>query len=325
MLRTAKGLLHAAIGLLAVIGISDASAQSYPAKPVRLMVGFAPGGGTDVTARIFAQKLTGQLGQPMVVENRSGAAGSLAAAEVAKSPPDGYRLLMVASSTFINTVLSANPSYSFERDFTPLTFVTISPLVLVVHPSVPARTASDLVTLARSRPGQLNFGSDGIGGTSHLAGELFNMLSKVKLLHVPFKGNADTAMAIAGGQIDIGFPSLASATPLMTAGKFRALAITSLKRSQLMLSLPTLDESGLPGYDLVSWFGFLGPAGLPKPIVDKLHAVSVAVANAPDVREALAKQGVEVETKSPEEFAAFMRDQAVQISRLGKVANIKLD
>jgi tripartite-type tricarboxylate transporter receptor subunit TctC len=325
MFRRAKDWRHALIGLCALSGVSGAWAQTYPTKPVRLMVGFAPGGGTDVTARTFAQKLTAQLGQAVVVENRSGAAGSLAAAEVAKSPPDGYRLLMLASGTLINTALSANPPYNLERDFTPIALVTISPLVLVVHPSVPVRTASELVTLARTQPGKLNFGSDGVGATSHLAGELYNMLAKVKLVHVPFKGNSDAAMALASGQIDIGFPSLASATPLLTVGKFRALAVTSLKRSSLMPSLPSLDESGVRGYDVVAWFGFLGPAGLPKPILEKLHSAIVSVANAPDTREAIKQQGLEIQTTTPEQFGVFMREQIVQIARLGKVANIKLE
>lgn len=322
---TSKELAHAAIGLLALIGAAGAAAQTYPVKPVRLMVGFAPGGGTDVTARIFAQKMSAQLGQQVVVENRAGAAGAIAAEQVAKSPPDGYRLLMLASGTFIHTVLTANPPYNLERDFSPIAFVTISPLVLVVHPSVPARSVSELVAIVRKTPGRLNFGSDGVGGTSHLAGELFNILAKVKMVHVPFRGGAESAMALASGQIDVNLPSLASATPMLNAGRIRALAVTSLKRSQLMPSLPTLDESGLRGYDLVSWFGFLGPAGLPRPIVDRLHAVSVSVANQADVREALAKQGLEVETKTPEQFATFMRELALQIAQLGKVASIKME
>ena len=269
--------------------------------------------------------MTAQLGQSVVIENRPGAAGSIAAGELAKSAPDGYRLLMVASGTFIHDVLSANMSYSLERDFAPISLVTISPLVLVIHPSLPARSVNDLVVFARSRPGQLSYGSDGVGATSHLGGELFNMLAKVKIVHVPYKGNAETALALASGQIEVGFPSMASAMPLFSAGKFRALAVTSIKRSSLAPSLPTLDESGLRGYNLIAWFGVLAPAGTPKSIVDRLNAVIANVAGSPDAKETVGKQGLEIEISSPEQFAAFMRESVTQISRLGKEANIKLD
>lgn len=325
MLRMGKSLRFTAIGLFALIGMSGAWAQSYPTKPVRMVVGFAVGGGTDVTARYFAQKMSAQLGQSVVVENRAGAAGSIAAEQVAKSEPDGYRVLMVASGTFIHDVLSTNVPYSLERDFAPVSLVTISPLVLVIHPSLPVRSVDELIALARSKPGRLNFGSDGVGATSHLAGELFNLMAKVKLVHVPFKGNADSALALASGQIEVGFPSVASATPLLGAGKLRALAVTSLKRSALLPALPTFDESGLRGYELIAWFGVLAPAGTPKSIIDRLNAVIATVADAPETREAVGKQGLEIQTSSPEQFATFMRESGVQISRLGKEANIKLE
>ena len=325
MLKMKKGLCHAAVGLLALSGVSGAWAQSYPVKPVRLLVGFAVGGGTDVTARFFAQNMTGPLGQPVVVENRTGAAGSIAAEQVAKSPPDGYRLLMIASGTFIHDVLSTNVPYSLERDLAPISLVTVAPMILVVHPSVPARNAGELIALARSMPGRLNYGSDGVGATSHLVGELFNMQAKVKLVHVPFKGNADASLALASGQVDVAFPSIASATPLLSSGKFRPLAVTSLKRSSLAPGVPTLDESGLRGYEVIAWFGVLAPAGTPKPIIDKLNAVIVSVANAPDAKEVVAKQGLEIRTGTPEQFATFLRESWRQIEQLGKLANIKLE
>jgi len=314
-----------AAGAFALLATVAVHGQSYPVKPVRMMVGFATGGGTDVTARFFAQKMSVPLGQSVVVENRPGAAGSIAAEQVAKSPPDGYRLLMIASGTFIHAALSTKTSYDIEKDFAPISFVTISPLLLVVHPSLPTRNVAELVALARRQPGQLSFGSDGVGATSHLGGELFNMLAKVKTVHVPFKGNADAALALASGQIEIGFPSIASATPLLSAGKFRALAVTSLKRSSLMPQLPTLDESGLPGYDVIAWFGVLAPAGTPKPIIDRLQAVIVEVASAPDAKETVAKQGLEIQTSPPEQFAAFMRQQWKTIRELGRIANVKLE
>jgi tripartite-type tricarboxylate transporter receptor subunit TctC len=325
MSRMKRGVRLAAFGLCATIAAPAAWAQAYPVKPVRMMVGFATGGGTDVTARYFAQKMTERLGQSVVVENRPGAAGSIAAEQVAKSPPDGYRLLMIASGTFIHAALSTKIAYNLERDFAPVSLVTISPLVLVVHPSLPVKRVGELLTFVRQRPGQLSYGSDGVGATSHLAGELFNMLGKVKLVHVPYKGNADAALALASGQIEVGFPSIASAMPLFTAGKFRALAVTSPKRSSLAPDLPTLNESGLKGYDVIAWFGVLAPAGTPRPIIDRLNSVLGSVANAPEAKEAVGKQGLEIETSTPEQFAAFMRESNVTITRLGKEANIRLE
>lgn len=324
-MRGARSLAYAAIAALALIGISGASAQTYPSKPIRVVVGFAPGGGTDVTARLIAQKMSAQLGQPVVVENRPGAAGSIAAEQVAKSPPDGYRLLMVASTTFIYAVLKPNLPYSLDRDLTPVSLVTTAPLVLVVHPSVPARNVKELIALARSRPGQLNYGSDGIGGTTNLAGELFNLMGKVKLVHVPYKGGSESAVALASGQIDVNFPSLPAALPLFGAGKFRALAVTSTKRSSFLPSVPTLDESGLRGYDVLTWYGLLAPAGVPKPVIAQLNTAVAKVANTPDMTEAIRKQGMEVQTNSPEQFSAFMRDLSAQISRLAKATDFKMD
>jgi tripartite-type tricarboxylate transporter receptor subunit TctC len=320
-LRLPTALL--AIFLCAVV--TGAFAQSYPTEPVRLMVGFAPGGGTDVTARIFAQKVGEKLGQPMVVENRSGASGSIAADMVSKAKPDGYRLVLVASGTFIHGVLSTTVPYNIVRDFTPITFVTQAPLVLVTGPSVSVRNFNELMELARTKPGGLTYGSDGIGATSHLAGELFNTLGKVKLVHVPFKGNAEGLAAIVGGQVDLGFPSLATATPMLQAGKLRAIAVTSAQRSALLPDVPTLDELGLRGFDIVAWFGFEGPPGLPKPIVDKLNTAISEVARSPEIKEVVAKQGLEVHLRGPEQFAAYVREQAAVISQLGKDSSIKLE
>jgi len=304
---------------------SEALAQSYPNKPVRLLVGFAPGGGTDVTSRLVAQKLTQHLGQPVVVENRAGAAGAIAAEYVAKSPADGYTLLMVASGTFINSVLRVHLSYDMEPNLVPVSLVTTAPLVLLVHPSVPARGVKELIALARSRPGKLNYGSDGVGGTTHLAGELFNVMAKVKLVHVPYKGAADSVIATASGQIDMNFPSVTAAMPLLGTGKLRALAVTSARRSSLLPSIPTLDESGLPGYDLSAWYGVLAPAAVPKDIIAQLNAAIIKVVNTPEMKEAINKQGIEPQTNSPEQFTAFMRSLSAQIDKLVKLAGLKIE
>lgn len=317
--------LLAAAGFLPLVQGAWAQGPAFPSRPVRLTVGFATGGGTDVAARLFAQKLTTALGQPVVVENRTGAAGSIAAGEVLKAEPDGHRLLMLASTTFIHAALSTRVSYQIERDFTPISMAAYSPLVLVAGPSVTARNVPELIAFARAHPGKLSFGSDGIGGTSHLAGELFNLLGKVRTTHIPFKGNSDAAIAIAGGQVDIGYPSLASAHALLQAGKYRALAVTSLRRSELMPQLATLDELGLKGLDLAAWFGFVGPAGMNEAVVEKLRAAIAAVAAAPDMKEALNKQVLEVMLSTPQELTAYFRQQNEIITRLGREADIRLE
>jgi tripartite-type tricarboxylate transporter receptor subunit TctC len=287
-----------------------------------MLVGFAPGGGTDVTSRLVAQKLTQHLGQTVVVENRPGASGSIAAEYVARSTADGYTLLMVASTTFINAVLR---NQKLERNLVPVSLVTVAPLVLVVHPSVPARDIKELITLARSRPGKLNYGSDGIGGTPHLAGELFNLMAKVKLVHIPFKGGAESSIATASGQVDLNFPSAPAAMPFLTAGKFRALAVTTTKRSSLMPSIPTLDESALPGFDISTWYGVLAPAAVPKDVIAQLNAAIIKVVNTAEMKEVISKQGMETQTNSPEEFAEYMRALAAQIAKLVELSGMKAE
>jgi len=302
-----------------------AGAQTFPNKPIRLMVGFPPGGGTDITARLLAAKLGDHLGQPVVVENRPGAAGTIAAKQIAKSEPDGYRILMTASGTFIHSVLSSGPAYNIESELTPISMVSVSPLVVMVGSSVPVRDIGELIELARSKSGQMTFGSDGIGSTGHLAGELFNSMAKVKMLHVPYKGSGDVVVALASGQVDVIFPSMAAATPLLKSGKFRALAVTSIKRSTLLPSIPSLDESGLSGFDLVAWFALVGPVGMPQAVVEKLNAAIIKVVGESDVKDTVGKQGMELQAGSPEMFSKYLRESGASISRLGKQANIKLE
>ena len=301
---------------------SDAPAQSYPSKPIRILVGFAPGGGTDVTARLVAQKLSAELGQSVVVENRSGASGMIAADYVARQPADGYTLLMVASTTLINSVLRGK---SLEPDFDPVSLVTTAPLVLVVHPSVPARDVKQLIALARSRPGKLVFGSDGVGGTTHLAVELFSQMAKVKLVHVPYKGAGDTVVATASGQVDMTMASAPAALPLLRAGKYRALAVSSAKRSSLLPEIPSMAEAALPGYEVPTFFGLIAPKGVPKDIIAKFNAAVVKVANTSEIKAAINKQGMEAQTNTPEQFTAFMRRMSKQVAELGKSAGIKLE
>lgn len=321
-----RALLRAAlIALVLPLGWSIAVAQPYPTKPIRLLVGFAPGGGTDVTSRLFATKMSDRLGQPVVVENRAGASGSIAADMIAKSEPDGYRLLMMASATFIHGVLSSNPPYNVVKDFTPITFLTQAPLVLVVNSSSKVQTLKELIDQARAKPDGITYASDGIGATSHLAGELFGSMTGLKLIHAPFKGNAESITALLSDQIDIGFPSMASAMPMLQAGKLRALAVTSAQRSTLLPNVPALNELGLTGFDISAWYGVVGPPGLPKPIVDKLNTVITEVANLPEMKEIVNKQGLEMKVRDPAQFASFVREQEPMFSKLGKASNIKMN
>ena len=299
----------------------DAPAQSYPSKPIRIVVGFSPGGGTDVTARLVAQKLSVELGHSVVVENRTGAAGLIAGDYVARQPADGYTLLMVASTTLINSVLRGK---SLEPDFAPVSLVTTAPLVLVVHPSVPARDVKQLIALARSRPGALVFGSDGVGGTTHLAFELFSEMAKVKLVHVPYKGAGDSVVGVVSGQVDMNMASAPATLPLLRAGKYRALAVSSEKRYSLLPSIPSISEAALPGFDLISFFGLLAPKTVPKDIIARVNAAVIKVVNTPELIEAINKQGMEAQTNSPEQFTEFMRTMSAQIARLGKSSGIEL-
>lgn len=318
-------LCSALVAIAAHAGLATAQAQPYPNKPVRLLVGFAPGGGTDVTSRLFATKIGEKLGQPMVVENRAGAAGSIAADLIAKSDPDGYRLLMMASATFIHGVLSSKVPYNVTRDFTPITFLTMAPLVLVVGQDNKARNLDELIAWARAKPDGITYASDGVGATSHLAGELFQSMTKLKLIHAPFKGNAEALPALISGQIDIGFPSMATVMPMLQSGKLRAIAVTSGQRSTLLPDVPSLDELGLRGFDISAWYAVMGPPGMSKPVVDKLNAVITEVASAPDMKELLSKQGLELQLRGPEAFATYIKGQEAMYSKLGKESSIKMD
>ncbi len=311
-------------GFAACVDLSGESlAQTYPTKPVRMLVGYAPGGGTDVTARLIAQQLAEELGQPVVVENRTGAAATIAAARVASSPADGYTLLMMAAADTAQPALRALP-YQLERDLAPVSLVVRGPAyVLVVHPSLPARNVKDLITLAQSRPGQLNYASSGVGSQAHLAGELFNSMANVRLVHVPFKIITEAALAVLNGDVFMGFPSVPAVLPLLEPGKLRALAVTSAKRASVMPSVPTLDESGFRGYDRSGWYGILGPAAVPKGIIAQLNAAIAKVVNTPDMKQAFSKQGLEAQTGTPDEFAALIRAEVIQSAKLVKLAGVK--
>jgi tripartite-type tricarboxylate transporter receptor subunit TctC len=290
-----------------------------------VILGTAAGGTGDISARMLTQKMAESLGQPIVVETRPGAGGAIADEAVARSQPDGHTLLYAAGAITTLPALRAKLPYDVERDFAPISLVVITVFTLAVHPSVPVRDAQGLVSLARARPGQLTFGSPGVGTSAHLAGEAFLMMAGVKMLHVPYKGAPEAIIGVVGGQIDVGVPTVTTALPLVNQGKLKVLAVTALNRSALMPSIPTLDESGLRGYQRAGWNGFLAPAGVPREIVTRLNTLIVKTANAPEMKEALVKHGFEVQTTTPEEFAAFIRSERAQNAKLVKFAGIKAE
>ncbi len=324
-MRKSERNLLAGIVACASFFAFDSLAQSYPVKPIRMIVGFAAGGATDATARMVAQKLSEHLSQPVVVENRTGAGGSIATERVATSPADGYTLLLMPASGPIDSVLRPKLPYDLTRDFAPVSLVVIGPYMLVIHPSVPARNVKELTALAWSQPGKLSYGSAGVGSSAHFANALFNSMAKLNIVHVPYKGGAESVIANAAGEVDLNFASINTVLPLLEAGKLRPLAVTSARRSSLMPLIPTLDESGLPGYDRVGWWGVLAPAGAPKDIIAQLNAIIAKAVSTSEMKKSLNKLGFEPQTSTPEQFAALIRNEIAQNARLIKTAGVKAD
>ena len=302
---------------------AQACAQSYPAKPVRLVVPFAAGGSTDIIARVLGQKLNEMWGQPVLVDNRAGGSTVIGTEIVAKAPPDGHTLLVTPAPFTIVPSLVPKLPYDPHKDFEPITLINTTPLVVVVHPGVPARSIKELVALARSRPGVLNYGSSGSGGSNHLAGELFNAMAGVNMVHVPYKGNAPALTDLVGGHVDAVFNGLTSALPLIRSGKLRALGVTSLNRSGSLPDLPTLDEAGLKGFQAVAWNGLSAPARTPKSVIDRINADVLKVIRAPELMEKLKAEGSDPVGSSVESYAKFLRDEIQKWSKVIRAANIK--
>lgn len=304
---------------------ANAPAQTYPVKPIRLVFGYTAGGAGDVGARLLAQKLSEYLGQNVVVENRPGAGGAIADELVAKSPADGYTLLYAAGSTTILPALRPKLPYNVERDFAPVSMVMITSFALAVHPSVPVGDVKGLITLARSQPGKLTFSTPGVGSSSHFAGEVFKMMADVNMLHVPYRGAPEATTAVIAGEVDVNFPSVTGALPFVKTGRLKALAVSSAQRAPTLPSVPTLNEAGLTGYERAGWNGVLAPAGVPKEIIARLNAAIVKAVNTSEMQEAILKQGLVAQTGTPEEFAAFIRDQLAQNAKVVKFAGIKTE
>ena len=298
----------------------------YPSRPVRFIVPFPPGGGNDTMARTIGNQLAAALGQQFVVDNRPGAGGLIGAETAAHAVPDGYTLFLggVASHGILPN-LQPKLGYDPVKDFSPVSLIAAAPLILVVHPAVPVRSVKELVQFAKAKPGQLNFASNGTGGSSHLAAELFKMMSATDMVHVPYKGLSPALTDLLSGQVQLMFSSTVAMLPLVRAGRLRPLAMTSAKRSAAMPDLPTVAEAGVPGYETVSWYGVLAPAGTPKPIIDRLNREIARAVQLPDVRERMMSEGAEPAGGSPAEFAAHIKRELVRWSQVIKQARIKPD
>ena len=304
------------------IALSPAIAQSYPAKPIKIVVAYPAGGPNDLSARTVGQKLTEALGQPVVVDNRAGAAGNIGSQFVAKSPPDGYTLLNGASALTIAPAITKNLGYDVARDFAPISLTAISAFVLAVHPSVPANSIKELIALARARPRQLTYASSGVGAPPHLAGEMLKGMARIEVLHVPYKGVGQSISDLVGGQIDMMFTSPPNALPQVKAGRLKALAVSTAKRSALLPDVPTISESGVPGFEIGTWFGLLAPADTPAAIVSRLNAAVVAIVSTPEFREKLSAQGMDAVSSTPEQFAAHIRSELAKFAKIVQAAKI---
>jgi tripartite-type tricarboxylate transporter receptor subunit TctC len=302
--------------------VFSAQAQPYPTKPIRLIVPLAAGGSMDIIARGVAQKLTERLGQTVIVDNRPGAGGSIGAELTAHAVPDGYTLMM-ASASYVTHALLYRAPYHPIRDFAPITQVSAQPYVLVLHPSVPATTTGELITYARSKPRALNYASSGNGGLIHLTGELFNAMTGVSLVHVPYKGMAAAYPDMLAGQVQIGFPSTVSALPHIKSGKLRALAVTSRVRAKILPDLPPLHEAGVPGFNVTQWYGMLAPAGTPPIIVERMQREVAALLTQPDVIARMAADGSEPVSSTPSEFATHIKSEFAKWDGVIRQANIR--
>jgi tripartite-type tricarboxylate transporter receptor subunit TctC len=322
-----RTLIAAALAAASLAVPAAASAQQWPGKPIRLLVGFAPGGGTDIVARALGPKMSEILGQQIIVENRAGAAGTIAADLVAKSPPDGYTLLAGhANSNAIAPHVFSKTPFDPITDFTPITYIGYVPNILVVHPSVPAKSVEELVALARSKPGAMSYASSGVGSTQHLAGALFNQISGTQMNHVPYKGSGPAIVDLLAGQVNANFDTMPPVLPHIRDGKLRALAISTPKRLAQLPDVPTFDEKGIRGFDVTNWYSVMGPKGLPADIVARVDdAVKRAMAD-PEVRAKLDPQGVQFGgPATPAAFAEFIRAENAKYAKLVRELNVKAE
>ena len=320
LIRLATSLVAA--GVLAISPMT-ASAQDYPSKSVKIIVPFAPGGTTDMLARVVAQQLSESLGQSVIVENKPGAATNIGADTVAKAAPDGHTLLMGTLAVVVNPAMFPSMPYAWDKDLHPVTMIGFVPNLLVVNPSLPVNSVAELISYGKANPGKLTFGSAGSGGAVHLSGELFKIMSGIDMVHVPYKGSAPAVTDLIGGRLDLMFDNLPSVLPHVRSGKLRGLAVTSPKASSAAPDFPSIADSGLPGYEMLPWNGIFAPAGTPEHIVSRLHVEIKKILSKPEVKEQLGSRGVELVGDTPQEFAAFLKRESQRWQDLVRKAGIK--
>jgi tripartite-type tricarboxylate transporter receptor subunit TctC len=325
MNRTVRRVARLAACVLALALPLGAHAQAWPSKPIKYIVPFPPAGATDITARVVADKLAPALGQPVVVENKPGAAGNVGTEFVAKSAPDGYTILQVTVAQSISASLYAKLGYDLQKDLIPVALVANVPNVMVVHPSVPAKSVKEFIDLAKASPGKINFASSGSGTSIHMSAEMFKMLAGVDIVHVPYKGSAAALNDLLGGQVSVMFDNLPPSMPHIKSGKLRALAVTTTQRYPGLPDVPTMQEAGVAGYDAAAWFGILAPAGTPRDVVTKLNAEVNRIVMLPDVRERFDQQGAVPNPGTPEQFGAFIKSEIEKWSKVVKASGAKVE
>ncbi len=319
-----RNILYAGIALPALLG-GPAHAQDYPHKPVRFIVGFSPGGGSDILARLLSDKLTESWGRPFVVDNRSGAGGTIALSLTANAAPDGYTVMMISGSQITNAVLMTKMSIDVLKAYAPVTQATSQPYILVVHPSVAAKNVKELIALAKSKPDALNYASSGTGSFAHLGMELFKVMTGTEMVHIPFKGSGAAMIDLLGGQVQLALTSAISGMPHLKTGKLRGLAVTTLKRSPVIPEFPTVAESGVPGYSVDGWYAVVLPARTPAAIVSKLNRELVRLLDTPAVVEALARDGAVPAPSTPAQLAETMRAELAKWDKVVKSAGLKIE
>ncbi len=310
---------------LLALSAAPSAAQTYPDRPLRLIVPYAPGGGTDLTSRLIARRLTENFNQQVIVDNRAGGAGNIGCEIAARSAPDGYTLLTAGISFSINVSIFARLNYDPVRDFDPVSLVATVPLIVVVHPAVPATSIRELIALAKAKPGTLNYASGGTGTANHIAGELFKYMTGTDIVHVPYKGGGPALADVIGGQVQLLFNTMTSTVGFMNSGKLRALAVTGAKRSPGVPNLPTVAEAGVPGFDVGAWFGIVVPRGTPRALVNKLNGEIVRITRQPEAREQFAAQGAEAVGSTPEEFGGHLRTEIDKWAKVAKAAGMRAD
>lgn len=321
-----KSIFNLAITLLIAAFTQLASAQAFPSKPVKIIVPFPPGGGTDILARPIAQKLSEKWGQPVIIDNRGGAGGNIGTKAAAEADADGYTLIFgVLGTHAVNQSLYANAGFDSTKDFAAITMVANTPNILVVHPSVPVHSVKELIDYAKKNPGKLNYATPGSGTPSHLATEIFKSMAGVDLMHVPYKGSGPALAGMLGGQTQVWIANAPVVLPYIKAGKLRALATTSARRPAIASDIPTLNEAGLRGYEADTWYGIFAPAKTPKPILDKLHADIVEVLRSPEVRETFASLGAEVVANSSDEFTQKLRADVAKWKKVIADLHLRID